>query len=200
MGFAYMLYKVYCWKHFVTLYIVIRVTLAWEQSSSIRKVSASSSRSTDSTVSDSLSPLISPHSKSHVHHQTCQMQRDVTNPGYDSCLLTMISWLKTSEKVAMGIFPSFTVVSVPERHMQCSLLPADQYKCWFFCHWCVYRESKMPSTRWSGRSGSISWGSWTPPMRAVRTAWAVAVSYHDVGETFSPEMCFLPCCYTFTLM
>lgn len=66
VDFAYMLYKVYCWKHFLTLYIVThsQVALAWEQSFSICKVSASSIRSTDSTVSDSLSPIISPHSKS----------------------------------------------------------------------------------------------------------------------------------------
>lgn len=48
---------------------------------------------------------------------------------------------------------------------------------------CNSREWKMPSTRWSGRSDSISWGSWTLLMRAVRTVWAVAVWYRDGGET-----------------
>lgn len=135
VDFVYMLYKVCCWKHFLTLRVVThsQVALAWEQSLRIRKVSASSSRCTDSTVSDSLSPIISPHSKSHFHHRTCQMQQHTTNPRSDFCLLQMISWLKTSDKVAMAIFPSFTVVSVPERHVQCCLLIANQYKCWGFC-------------------------------------------------------------------
>lgn len=91
-----------------------RVALAGEQSFGIREVSARSSHCTDSTASDSPTPLISPRSKSHAHRWTCQMLQHATNATSDFCVRTMISWLKTSEEVAMATFPSFTVVCVPK--------------------------------------------------------------------------------------